>query len=423
MPLADKYRPKKIEDLVGQSHVIGRGKLFNNMLEKNYYPNMIFFGGPGLGKTTVAEILATNADKSFYKINASNSSLEDIKKVIGQIGKIENTRGILLYIDEIQSFNKKQQQSILEFIEKGDITLIASTTENPYHYVYKAILSRSIVIEFKPLSQDEIVDGLKRIVGVYNEDSISKLKCDDKILNIIASASGGDMRSAINVLELAINNSVLDSDSNIVVDYSVLESIDLATAYNFDMDGDVHYNLLSAFQKSIRGSDPNAAVYYLARLVKGGDLVSICRRLLVIATEDIGLAYPNAITITKSCVDSAMQLGFPEARIPLAQAVVLLATSPKSNSAYLAINSALSDIDARVSDEVPSHLKDAHYLGAKKLGHGREYLYPHNYPNHYVAQDYLPANLVGSSYYEPQDNKFEKGIRSYMDLLKKDSKK
>ena len=384
---------------------------------------MIFFGGPGIGKTTVAEILASSADKSFYKINASNSSLEDIKKVIGQIGKLDNSNGILLYIDEIQSFNKKQQQSILEFIEKGDITLIASTTENPYHYVYKAILSRSVVIEFKPISQGDIVVGLRRIVNTYNGNNISHLKCDDDCLKVIASASGGDMRSAINVLELAINNAILDSDSNIVIDPSVLDSLNLATAYNFDMDGDVHYNLLSAFQKSIRGSDPDAAVYYLARLVKGGDLISICRRLLVIASEDVGLAYPNAIAITKACVDSAMQLGFPEARIPLAQAVILLATSPKSNSAYLAINSALSDIDDKVSDDIPDHLKDSHYSGAKKLGHGRDYLYPHNYPNHYIDQDYLPDNLLGRCYYDPQDNKFEKGIRSYMDILRDSLKK
>ena len=279
------------------------------------------------------------------------------------------------------------------------------------------------MIEFKPISQGDIVVGLRRIVNTYNGNNISHLKCDDDCLKVIASASGGDMRSAINVLELAINNAILDSDSNIVIDPSVLDSLNLATAYNFDMDGDVHYNLLSAFQKSIRGSDPDAAVYYLARLVKGGDLISICRRLLVIASEDVGLAYPNAIAITKACVDSAMQLGFPEARIPLAQAAILLATSPKSNSAYLAINSALSDIDSRVSDDIPDHLKDSHYSGAKKLGHGRDYLYPHNYPNHYIDQDYLPDNLLGRCYYDPQDNKFEKGIRSYMDILRDSLKK
>ena len=419
MPLADKYRPSKIEDIAGQRHVVGPGKLFNNMLEKNYYPNMIFFGAPGIGKTTIAEILAANADKSFFRINASNSSLEDVKKVIGEIGKLQNSSGILLYIDEIQSFNKKQQQSILEFIENGEITLIASTTENPYHYVYKAILSRSVVVEFKPLSLEELVDGLRRVVRVYNDENISELICGDKELMTIASASGGDMRSAINILELAINNALLDSQANLVVDGRVLDSINLSTAYNFDMDGDVHYNLLSAFQKSIRGSDPDAAVYYLARLVKGGDLISICRRLMVVACEDIGLAYPNAITIVKSCIDSAMQLGFPEARIPLAQAVILLATSPKSNSAYMAIDRALEDIDASVNDDIPDMLKDSHYSGAKSMGYGQGYLYPHDYPNHYVNQEYLPNNLRGKVYYDAQDNKFENGIRKYMDILKK----
>jgi len=419
MPLADKYRPKKIEDIVGQRHVVGRGKLFNNMLEKNYYPNMIFFGAPGIGKTTIAEILAANADKSFFKINASNSSLEDVKKVIGEVGKLQNSKGILLYIDEIQSFNKKQQQSILEFIENGEIILIASTTENPYHYVYKAILSRSVVVEFKPLALDELVDGLKRVVRIYNDENISALICGEKELVAIASASGGDMRSAINILELAINNAVLDMESNLVVDRKVLDSINLSTAYNFDMDGDVHYNLLSAFQKSIRGSDPDAAIYYLARLVKGGDLISICRRLMVVACEDIGLAYPNAITIVKSCIDSAMQLGFPEARIPLAQAVILLATSPKSNSAYMAIDMALADIDTSVNDDIPNRLKDNHYSGAKRMGYGQGYLYPHDYPNHYVNQEYLPDNLKGRIYYDAQDNKFENGIRKYMDILKK----
>ena len=418
MPLADKYRPKSIEDVVGQKHIIGKDKVINNMIEKKFFPNMIFFGPPGVGKTTVAEIVSKVADKKFFKINATNSSLDDIKKIIAEIGTLGTDNGILLYIDEIQSFNKRQQQSILEFIESGKITLIASTTENPYHYIYKAILSRSIVMEFKTISKIDIIDGLVKLVDRYNEDSIAKLKLDEKARGAIADVSGGDMRSAINILELAINESKLDSDGNLLIDQTVIDKLNIATVYNFDMDGDVHYNLLSAFQKSIRGSDPDAAIYYLARLIKGGDLISICRRLLVIASEDIGMAYPNAITIVKSCVDSAMQLGFPEARIVLAQATIVLASSPKSNSSYMAINSALDDIDSMVQDDIPDHLKDSHYSGASKMSYGVDYLYPHNYPNNYVKQDYLPENMKSKKYYKAQDNKFENSIKKYMEALK-----
>ncbi|MBC2577567.1 replication-associated recombination protein A [Peptostreptococcus russellii] len=418
MPLADKYRPKSIEDVVGQKHIIGKDKVINNMIEKKFFPNMIFFGPPGVGKTTVAEIVSKVADKKFFKINATNSSLDDIKKIIAEIGTLGTDNGILLYIDEIQSFNKRQQQSILEFIESGKITLIASTTENPYHYIYKAILSRSIVMEFKTISKTDIIDGLVKLVDRYNEDSIAKLKLDEKARGAIADVSGGDMRSAINILELAINESKLDSDGNLLIDQTVIDKLNIATVYNFDMDGDVHYNLLSAFQKSIRGSDPDAAIYYLARLIKGGDLISICRRLLVIASEDIGMAYPNAITIVKSCVDSAMQLGFPEARIVLAQATIVLASSPKSNSSYMAINSALDDIDSMVQDDIPDHLKDSHYSGASKMSYGVDYLYPHNYPNNYVKQDYLPENMKSKKYYKAQDNKFENSIKKYMEALK-----
>jgi recombination factor protein rarA len=418
MPLADKYRPTRIEDVVGQKHIIGRGKLLNNMIEKAYFPNMIFFGPPGVGKTTVAEIIAARADKKFFKINASNSSIDDIKRVIASIGSLDAQNGILLYIDEIQIFNKKQQQSILEFIENGQISLIASTTENPYHYVYKAILSRSVVMEFKSISLDEIVKGLENIVNKYKENTNLDLVCDRDAYEAMANASGGDMRSATNILELAISESRLDKDARARIDMGVIEGLNISTSYNFDTSGDVHYNLLSALQKSIRGSDPDAAVYYLARLIKGGDLASIIRRLLVIASEDIGMAYPNAIVIVKACVDSAMQLGLPEARIPLAQACIVLATAPKSNSAYLAVDRALADIDRMVQDDIPSHLLDAHYRGAKALGHGQGYKYPHAYPDHYVDQQYLPDNMVDKVYYEPQANKFEGQIRDFMNYLK-----
>ncbi len=418
MPLAEKYRPKTIDAIVGQKHIVGKDKIINNMIEKKFFPNMIFFGPPGVGKTTVAEIISKIADKKFFKINATNSSLEDIKKIIAEIGTLGTDNGILLYIDEIQSFNKRQQQSILEFIESGKITLIASTTENPYHYIYKAILSRSIVMEFKPISKEEIMEGLLKLIDRYNKDSIASLNVKIEAIEAIADVSGGDMRSAINILELAINESRLDREGNLLIDESVIDKLNIATAYNFDIDGDVHYNLLSAFQKSIRGSDPDAAIYYLARLIKGGDLISICRRLLVIASEDIGLAYPNAITIVKSCVDSAMQLGFPEARIVLAQATIILATSPKSNSSYMAINSALDDIDNMVQDDIPDYLKDSHYSGASKIAHGIGYLYPHDYSNNYVKQEYLPKNMRNKKYYIAQENKFENSIKKYMEALK-----
>lgn len=419
MPLADKYRPIIIDDVVGQSHIIGENKVINNMIEKNYFPNMIFYGPPGVGKTTVAEIISKTSDKKFFKINATNSSLDDIKRIIKEIGSFGTSNGILLYIDEIQSFNKRQQQSILEFIESGEITLIASTTENPYHYIYKAILSRSIVMEFKMIDKKDINDGLKKLLARYNSDNMAKVIIDEQAVDTIANASSGDMRSAINILELAINEASLDRDGNLKIDTSTIEKLSIATSYNFDTDGDIHYNLLSAFQKSIRGSDPDAAIYYLARLLKGGDLISICRRVLVIASEDIGMAYPNAITIVKACVDSAMQLGLPEARIVLSQACLILATSPKSNSSYMAINRAMEDIESTVQDDIPEYLKDSHYSGASKMGKGVGYIYPHDFPNHYVEQEYLPKNISHKKYYEPQDNKFEINIKKYLEALKK----
>lgn len=417
MPLADKFRPKNLDEVVGQRHIIGDGKILNNMVEKNYLPNLIFFGAPGIGKTTVAEILASNTEKKFFKINASNSSIEDIKSVIREVGKIDSKNGILLYIDEVQSFNKKQQQLILEFIETGEITLIASTTENPYHYVYKAILSRSVIIEFKPVDSSDIVSGLKNIIKRYNNQAYSKVIYEKEALIKIANSSNGDVRSSINILEMAINNSVLDENMCLKIDKEVLKKLEASTAYNFDVGGDIHYSLLSAFQKSIRGSDADASIYYLARLIKGGDLISICRRLLVIASEDIGLAYPNAASIVKSLVDSAFMLGLPEARIPLSQAVILLSTSPKSNSVIMAIDKALNDIESENQGDIPDYLKDAHYSGAEKLNHGVGYKYPHDYENHYVNQDYLPENLRGRTYYDPQNNKFENSIREFMEKL------
>ncbi|ENY8961474.1 TPA: replication-associated recombination protein A [Clostridioides difficile] len=420
MPLADKIRPKTMNDVIGQSHIIGNGKILSKILQSNFLPNMIFFGPPGVGKTTVAEIIAERSNKSFYKINATNSSLEDIKKVISELGSINNINGVLLYIDEIQSFNKKQQQSILEFMENGSITLIASTTENPYHYVYKALLSRSTVFEFKPLEKLDIEKGLKRAVEVLNEDSYMDIECNNDAIEDIAILSDGDMRRALNILEVVVYSTKPNKDNITYIDSDVIRASTFNKIINYDKNGDSHYDILSAFQKSIRGSDPQASIHYLARLIKGGDLISICRRLLVIASEDIGLAYPNAIVIVKACVDSAMQLGFPEAKIPLAEATILLATSPKSNSACIAIMKAMDELDKEFVKDIPNSIKDAHYSGSKEIGRGCGYKYPHNFKNHYVKQQYLPDSIKDSIYYIPQENKTEKNIKKYLEYLNSD---
>ncbi|MCC0637000.1 MULTISPECIES: replication-associated recombination protein A [unclassified Clostridioides] len=420
MPLADKIRPKTMNDVIGQSHIIGNGKILSKILQTNFLPNMIFFGPPGVGKTTVAEIVAEKSNKNFYKINATNSSLEDIKKVIAELGSISNINGVLLYIDEIQSFNKKQQQSILEFMENGSITLIASTTENPYHYVYKALLSRATIFEFKPLEKLDIEKGLRRAIEVLNEDSYMDIECNNDAIEDIAIISDGDMRRALNALELVVYSTKPNIDNIIYIDSDVVKKSTFNKIINYDKNGDSHYDILSAFQKSIRGSDPQASIHYLARLIKGGDLISICRRLLVIASEDIGLAYPNAVVIVKACVDSAMQLGFPEAKIPLAEATVLLATSPKSNSACMAIMKALDELDREFVKDIPNSIKDAHYSGSKDIGRGCGYKYPHNFKNHYVKQQYLPDSIKDSIYYIPQENKTEKNIKKYLEYLDSD---
>lgn len=417
MPLADKIRPTNIDEVVGQSHIIGNDKILNRIIKSSFLPNMIFFGPPGVGKTTIAEIIAKESNKNFYKINATNSSLDDVKKVISQLDTINSIGGVLLYIDEIQSFNKKQQQSILEFMENGKITLIASTTENPYHYVYKALLSRSSVFEFKPISDIEIARGLKRAVEILKEDSYIDINYTEDALMDIARVSDGDMRKALNTLEMVVYSTRPNVNNIVDITPENVKKNTFNKILNYDRDGDSHYDILSAFQKSIRGSDPQAAIHYLARLIKGEDLISICRRLLVIASEDVGLAYPNAIVIVKACVDSAMQIGFPEAKIPLAQATLLLATSPKSNSAYLAISNALDELDNEFIMDIPNHIKDAHYKGAKDLGRGLEYKYPHDFKNNYIKQQYLPDNIKNSEYYKPQNNKTEQNIKKYLQYL------
>lgn len=418
-PLADLVRPTELDEVCGQEHILGKNKILDRIIKSGHISNMIFYGPPGTGKTTVANIIARKAGKRFYKLNATNASLKDIQDITKELDTFLGMNGVVLYLDEIQNFNKKQQQSLLEYIEDGRITLIASTTENPYFYIFKAILSRSTIFEFKPVGEEDIKKALDRAITLrskeFNEISIKVTK---EAIEYLAAYCNGDVRKALNGLEVALNSTKPNDDKEIVIDLEVVKDSTQSKVIAFDMDGDAHYDILSAFQKSIRGSDADAAIHYLARLIKGGDLISICRRLQVIAAEDIGLAYPQAALIVKSLVDSARELGFPEARIPLAEATILLATSPKSNSSYVAINRALEDLENMTIDDIPMHLKDAHYGGASKMGRGIEYKYPHAYENHYVKQQYLPDNIQNKVYYEYGDNKMEKTTKEYWNRVK-----
>ena len=420
-PLPDRIRPQTLDEVVGQAHLIGEGKILRNIIENNEIPNMIFYGPSGVGKTTVANIIAQRTGKTLHRLNATTASVADIKNIVSTLDSFLTMDGVLLYLDEIQHFNKKQQQSLLEFMENGKITLIASTTENPYFYVYNAVLSRSVVFEFKPIEPADVEKALFRAVDELKKTDYTgfDVSVSDDAVRHMANSSGGDVRKALNSLELTFLAAHPDKDKKIEITLDSAVQATQKKVMRYDRDGDSHYDILSAFQKSIRGSDPDAAIHYLARLISAGDLPSICRRLLVISAEDIGLAYPQAISIVKSCVDSALQLGLPEARIPLAEAVILLATAPKSNSAIMAIDKAMMDIEKSDTGDIPAHIKDAHYGGALKLGHGTEYKYPHSYPNHYVEQQYLPDNIRDTKYYEYGDNKTEMAAKAYWDKIKK----
>ena len=418
-PLADRIRPSSIDEVVGQKHLLGEGKLLRNIIEKNEIPNMIFYGPSGVGKTTVANIIASRAGMQIYRLNATTASVSDIRDIVKDLGSLMSMNGVLLYLDEIQHFNKKQQQSLLEFMENGSITLIASTTENPYFYVYNAVLSRSAVFEFLPLDADDVESAIRRASRLLCEQEYSayNVNLDDKAITHMAHAANGDVRKALNSLEIAFLASKTDGES-ITIDLETAEQATQKKAMRYDKDGDSHYDILSAFQKSMRGSDPDAAIYYLARLLDAGDMQSACRRMLVCACEDVGLAYPQAVSIVKSCIDSALMLGMPEARIPLAEAVILIATAPKSNSAICAIDAASADLGAMDTGDIPKHLKDSHYGGAADLGHGDGYLYAHAFPNHYVPQQYLPNKIKDKTYYEYGNNKTEMLAKEYWDKIK-----
>ena len=409
-PLADRIRPNSLGDVVGQSHILGQDGLLRRIIESGNIPNMIFYGPSGIGKTTVASIIANQTSRKLYKLNATTASTADIRQIFDELGTLIAPNGALVYLDEIQYFNKKQQQSLLEFIEDGRITLIASTTENPYFYVYNAILSRSTVFEFKPPEAADIIPAVRRGFALAEP----KVTASDEVCAYIASACGGDVRKALNAVEVL---AAASSDGTVTM--ADAETAAQRSNMRYDRDGDQHYDILSAFQKSIRGSDPDAAVHYLARLLEAGDLISAGRRLLVMAAEDIGLAYPQAIAIVKACVDSAFQLGLPEARIPLAEAAILLATAPKSNSGIRAIDAAMKDIHAGKAGDIPAYLKDGHYSGANKLGRALTYRFPHDYPNHWVEQQYLPDVIKDAHYYEYGPNKTEQRAKQYWDEIKR----
>ena len=416
-PLADEIRPKTLDEVVGQRHILGEDGLLRRIIEGGDIPNLIFYGPSGTGKTTVANIIAQRTNRPLHRLNATTASISDIKDIIADIGTLMAPEGVLLYLDEIQYFNKKQQQSLLEFMENGKITLIASTTENPFFYVFGAVLSRSTVFEFKQITAEDALPAIDRGVDLLNERLGGTLVLEDGVREHIASACGGDIRKAMNALEL-LSSAARREEGKLVISLEDAQTAAQKSAMRYDREGDNHYDIASALMKSLRGSDPDAAVHYLARLLEAGDLITAIRRLLCSASEDVGLAYPQAVPIVKACVDSALQLGLPEAKLPLSEAAILLATWPKSNSACMAIDAAMADVRAGRTGDIPRELQNVH---ADSAGMEREqgYLYPHDFPGHWVRQQYLPNELKNRKYYQYGDNKTEQAARRYWEEIKK----
>lgn len=416
-PLADRLRPATLDDIVGQKHILGEGKPLRKIIESNKIPNLIFYGPSGVGKTTLATYIAKKTNMTFKKLNGTTASTSDLKDIFKELDGFAGLNGVLLYLDEIQYFNKKQQQTLLEYIENGKITLIASTTENPYFYVYNAILSRSTVFEFKPVPYEEVEKAVKRAFSILADENGISVEIDDKTVKTISVACGGDVRKAMNSAELSfLATDTVDGVKTITEETA--KGLTQRSAMRYDREGDEHYDILSAYQKSMRGSDTDAALHYLARLLIAGDLISACRRLMVCACEDVGLAYPNLIPIVKSCVDIAMSVGLPEARIPLADAVIMVCNAPKSNSGEMAIDKAMADIKAGNIGSIPRQLQNTHYDGEDNQNKGQHYLYPHDYKNHYVNQQYLPDILKNRQYYTYGDNKNEQAFKAYWDKIK-----